>query len=225
MSAPIFLGFDARAPDAIKVCEESLTKHASSPLDLRRLDLADLRERGLYTRPHEMREGRLWDVISDQPMSTEFAISRFLVPALCDYQGWALYCDCDFMFRADVAELFAMASDRYALQVVKHHYLARHGPKMNGQSNMLYPRKNWSSLMLFNCGHPSNKRLTVEVVNTWNRNSLHAFHWLHDWQIGALPFEWNWLDLKPKAVHFTAGTPDLAGYESTAYGEEYLSYL
>lgn len=221
----IFIGYDGRSPDAFRVCEASLRKHASRPIEVRRLDLEELRSSGLYQREHEMRDGRLWDVRSSEPMSTEFAITRFLVPYLAGYKDWALYIDCDFLWRADVAELFALASKPYALMCVKHQYLAQLGEKMNGQINVAYPRKNWSSLMLFNCAHDGNRRLTPAVVNTWHRRELHAFQWLYDWQIGSLPFEWNWLDLAPKAVHFTAGTPDLAGYENTAYADEYRSYL
>jgi hypothetical protein len=220
----VFFGYDSRAPRAFQVCERSARKHASIPLDIRRLDLGELREAGIYTRAHELREGRLWDLLSEQPMSTEFTLTRFLVPYLAGYAGWALYADCDFLWRADLAELFALADERCALMVVKHQYLAQRGPKMNGQTNVLYLRKNWSSLMLFNCGHPSNRRLTPALVNEWHRDQLHAFQWLHDWEIGALPFEWNWLDLHPKAVHFTNGTPDLPGYEGAAYADEWGDY-
>lgn len=223
--ADAFLGFDSRAPDAFRVCEASLRAHASVPVDVHPLELAELRGLGLYTRPHEVRDGRLWDAISQEPMSTEFALTRFLVPHLMRYKGWAMYCDCDFMWRADIAELLALADPTCAVMVVKHRYLAHHGAKMQGQLNVVYPRKNWSSLMLFNCAHHANKRLNLKAVNQRHRHELHGFFWLHEWEIGSLPFEWNWLELEPKAVHFTAGTPDLPGYERSAYGDEYRSYL
>lgn len=219
----IFIGWDPREARSFRVCEASLRKHSSRTLDVHTLDLADLRRRGCYTRPHETREGRLWDVISDQPMSTQFAQSRFLVPYLMNYEGWALYCDCDFLWRADVAALFALAQDHFAVMVVKHEYIAS-GMKMDAQINVPYRRKNWSSLMLFNCAHPANQRLKPEIVNTWQRHELHGFQWLHDWHIGALPFEWNWLQLEPRAVHMTTGTPDLAGHEDTAYADEWRTY-
>lgn len=202
-----------------------MRKHSSIRMEIRALDLAQLRKDGLYTRPHQTREGRLWDVISDEPMSTEFALTRFLVPHLMGFKGWAVYCDCDFLWRADIADLFALADPNYALMVVKHQYIAHAGLKMRNQMNVIYPRKNWSSLMLFNCGHPSNKSLTLDMVNKRHRHELHGFNWLREWELGALPFEWNWLELEPRAVHFTKGTPDLPGYEQAAYADEYRSYL
>lgn len=221
----VFVGYDPREAAALGVCVKSMRKHASVPLDITSLDLEWLRQGGLYTRPHEMRAGRLWDVLSNEPMSTEFSLSRFLVPYLCEFQGWALYVDCDFVFRADVAELFALAEEQYAAMVVRHHYIVRSEDKMEGQLNIAYPRKNWSSLVLFNCAHPCNRALNLHNVNNWQRRQLHAFAWLFDHEIGTLPFEWNWIELEPKAVHFTHGTPDMYGYENAAYADEYRKYL
>lgn len=220
----IYVGWDPREELAFRVCEASLRKHASVPLEVHRLDLAELRASGLYTREHEVRDGVLWDVISEQPMSTQFAISRFLVPQLAQHKGWALYCDCDFLWRADVAELFALSRELYAVMVVKHEYIASKS-KMDAQINVPYVRKNWSSLMLFNCGHPANTRLKPHIVNTWHRRELHGFQWLLDWQIGSLPFEWNYIQLEPRAVHMTAGTPDMLGHEDTAYADEWRQYV
>jgi hypothetical protein len=107
--------------------------------------------------------------------------------------------------------------------VVKHNYIP-HATKMDAQRNVIYARKNWSSLMLFNCAHPAIKALTPAVINNVHRDSLHGFMWLKDEHIGALPFEWNWLELQPKAVHFTDGTPDLPGYEAASYAPEWWSY-
>lgn len=223
-SLKIFVGFDTREVSAYHVCTASLRRHATQPLMVYPLRLADLRRRGLYTRPHERREGILWDAISDRPMSTEFALSRFLVPALAGYSGWALYCDCDFLWRADVCKLIALADPAYAVMVVKHCYVPAQ-VKMDGQRNLAYPRKNWSSLMLFNCEHPANLSLNAHAVNARHRDYLHGFGWLNDEQIGALPFEWNWLQLEPLAVHFTNGTPQMPGHESAAYAGEWKGYL
>lgn len=222
-SARIFVGWDEREAQAYRVCVDSMRKHASKPLFVYPLKLAELRRRGLYLRAHERREGQLWDVVSERPMSTEFALTRFLVPYLADHRGWALFCDCDFLFRADVAELFALAEQRYAVMVVKHHYLPP-SVKMDNQVNVSYARKNWSSLMLFNCEHPANLILTPGYVSSVHRDVLHGFRWLQDEHIGSLPFEWNWLDLKPKAVHFTEGCPDMPGRESTAFADEWNGY-
>src|ERR671926_631640 len=134
----VYLGFDSRAPNAYRVCEASLRRHASIALEVHPLSLAELRAARLYRRVHQERDGRLWDVISNAPMSTEFTLTRFLVPHLARYQGWAIYCDCDFLWRADVAELMCFADPQYACMVVKHRYLPQQGEKMRGQWNVIY---------------------------------------------------------------------------------------
>lgn len=136
--------------------------------------------------------GQLYDLPSNAPCSTEFAISRFLVPILCQ-QGWALFVDCDVVFLGDVAELFALADPSKAVMVVKHAPLVEVGTKMDGQAQVGYTRKNWSSVMLFNCDHPANRRLSLADVNERPGRDLHALYWLHDEEIGALPAAWNWL--------------------------------
>jgi hypothetical protein len=158
-------------------------------------------------------------------MSTEFALTRFLVPALCRAE-WAVFCDCDFLWRTDIDELLALADPRYAVMVVQHDYTPVEQFKMDGQIQLTYPRKNWSSLVLWNCLHPAHSVLP-ELVNTWTGRRLHGFEWLDDKLIGALPEAWNWLEghsspaLDPKAVHFTRGTPDLPGYEQVPYAGEW----
>src|SRR5204863_5479284 len=120
--------------------------------------------RGLYTRPtRESAHGGYWDLLSDAPMSTAHAIARFLVPTLCDHEGWAVFCDGDVLVRADLARLFALADPRYAVQVVPHHYAPADAVKMDGQAQTIYPRKNWSSVMLLHCGHPANRALDAAM--------------------------------------------------------------
>lgn len=225
MTLNVFIGFDPRESDAYSVCIRSMKARTKADLMVHRLDLKILRDRNLYTRYHEIRDGRLWDIISGAPMSTEFAISRFLVPALCEFRGWAVYCDCDFLWRADIAELFALAREEYAVMVVKHFYNPTTELKMDGQLNQSYPRKNWSSLMLFNCAHPANQWLSPERVNCLPGRDLHGFCWLAESEIGQLPIEWNWLNIEPKAVHFTNGTPVMPGYENAAYADEWRGHL
>jgi hypothetical protein len=223
MRLKVFIGSDPREQQALAVCEGSLRKHSSIELDVMPLRLSELESAGIYNRPHEVRDGRLWDVISDLPMSTEFAISRFLTPHLSGYADWALYCDCDFLFRADVAELLAYARDSFAVMVVKHCYISS-PEKMDAQFNIAYERKNWSSLMLFNCGHEANMVLTPSMINAVHRRVLDRLAWVSSEDIGGLPFEWNWLELQPRAVHFTHGTPDMPNYENAAYADEYRRY-
>jgi hypothetical protein len=223
----IFLGWDVREMRAWNVAQMSLKMHASTEVHISRLALSELRNSGLYRRPTDERDGKLWDVISDAPMSTGHAISRFLVPHLCGYYGWALFTDGDVLFRDDVAKLFALADDQYAVQVVHHQHAPVDTVKKGGHVQTAYPRKNWSSVMLFNCGHPANLALTVELVNTVPGRDLHRFCWLEDAQIGALPARWNLLvghsayDQSAALVHFTEGVPDVPGYEHVPYADEW----
>lgn len=235
----VFIGWDPREQDAYRVAEASLRLHASIRLDVRPLMLEQLRGEGLYARATERRSGRLWDVISGAPMSTEFALSRFLVPLLADWKGWALYCDCDFLFRADIARLLRHADGSKALLCVKHGYEPHDSFKMDGQIQTAYPRKNWSSFILWNCGHDAHAG-QLERLKRWRGLWLHQFRWLQDEDIGELPIEWNCLDgqswgpldvLKPvvlenpAAVHFTRGTPNLPGYEAVPFADEWRAYL
>jgi hypothetical protein len=222
----VWIGYDPREVDAFEVCRRSMRRHSSIPLEIQPLRLDALREGGWYRRPTKVLEdGTLWDVISNVPMSTEFSLSRFLVPFLCDFHGWAVFVDCDFLFRTDLSELLDLRDSRYAVQVVKHHYEVEQRVKMDGRPQKRYPRKNWSSLMLWNCGHEANAALDTETFNTATYPWLHQFMWLNETSIGPLPFQWNWIEMQPKAVHFSAGTPAMGGYEQAQYAEEWRSYL
>ena len=227
----VFVGYDRREVPAYQVCVASLVKRSRIQLDVTPLVEPHLRALGIYTRLHEERDGQLWDVISDAPMSTEFALTRFLVPHLAGYGGWALFCDCDFLWRADVAELLALADPRYAVMCVQHDHRPVEERKMDRQAQTHYARKNWSSLVLWNCCHKANRALTPALVNTAKGRDLHAFAWLDDEQIGGLPETFNWLegwsshDIEPAAVHYTRGCPDMPGYEDAAYADEWRAEL
>jgi lipopolysaccharide biosynthesis glycosyltransferase len=223
----IFIGYDSREAEAFGVCTASIGRHASRSVSVHPIDLAGVRAMRLYSRPTERRGNQLWDVISDAPMSTEFAVSRFLVPALCS-TGWALFMDCDMLARGDLADLFALADPSKAVMCVQHvHEPPPGATKMDGQLQVFYARKNWSSLVLYNCDHPANKRLTVEMINTLPGRDLHRFCWLQDDEIGALPVEWNWLagispaGIDPKIVHYTEGGPWLTAYAEAPYADEW----
>jgi hypothetical protein len=221
----LFVGFDSRELVAYQVCVRSLRARSGRTLTIEPVLEPHLRALGLYRRRHERRDGRLWDTLSEAPMSTEFALTRFLTPLL-SRAHWAVFCDCDFLWRTDVRELLALADPRFAVMVVQHDYTPTDAVKMDGQIQLAYPRKNWSSLMLLNCRHPAHAPLP-ELVNKWAGRRLHGFEWLDDDLIGALPEVWNWLEghsnpvLDPKAVHFTRGTPDLPGYHDVPYAEEW----
>lgn len=184
----------------------SLHRHTSRPLEIRAIGSGDI------DRPIIKRGGRLYCPISAAPMATEFAISRFAVPFL-QKDGWALFADCDILAVDDVAELFDLADDQYALMVVKHDHRPAEKTKMDNQVQTNYGRKNWSSVILWNCSHPAHRRLTLNDLETRTGLSLHQFFWLKDEEIGALPLKWNWLAGVSESIndlgiiHYTLGGP------------------
>ncbi len=236
MKRSIYLGWDARETDAYDVAVASL--HAQSLVcpKITPVIAEPLRERGLYTRKETFKRGLRWDKISDAPMSTEHAITRFLTPLLAK-TGLALFMDADVLVRRDIGKLFALADPQYAVQVVKHRHVGRDGAaigadvKMDGQHQDSYPMKNWSSVVLWNVEHPANQALTLEMVNTVPGRDLHRFCWLEPEQIGALPATWNHLvgidAPNPEATiaHFTMGIPSMRGYANCEFAGEWRSYL
>lgn len=213
----IFIGYDAREPEAYDVCAESLRRTSSMPLAIIPLKQPTLREKGFYTRP------------VDEPAATEFAFTRFLVPYLSDYQGFSLFCDCDFLFTQDIRKLGEeIKKICCSVYVVKHDYTPKAAFKMDGQPQVAYPRKNWSSLMLFDNTQFS-KTLTPEYVNSASAADLHQFKWIPDEEIGDISREWNWLegeydwprDIRPPAgIHFTNGGPwNVAATKAVRFGK------
>lgn len=211
----IFMGYDEREQKAYEAAERSLKK--VSDLRATPLKLEQLAAQGLLRRSMD-RRGQMYDLPSNAPCATEFAASRFLTPMLAQ-SGWALFVDCDVVFLSNPYLLMRLADPTKAVMVVKHENGHHAGTKMDGQAQVLYPRKNWSSVMLFNCDHPANRRLTLQDVNDRPGRDLHAFYWLHDDEIGELPPEWNWLvgvqpkPAEPKIAHFTLGGPWLPNWE------------
>lgn len=229
----LFVGFDYRETSNYAVCCTSAVDRASRFLPITGLVLEKLIDAGLYKRPIQTdpNTGQLWDPISGAPMSTQFAISRFLTPTLAR-EGWALFVDCDVLFRANPWDILQHADPDKAVICVKHNYVPESEVKKQGAIQTKYSRKNWSSVMLFNCDHPSNKKLTVDLVNSVPGRDLHGFCWLKDEEIGELPVEWNFLvgvskpgEGEPKLVHWTEGSPALPDYRDTLYSDEYFKTL
>ena len=236
MQESIWLGFDSREVPAYAVAVHSIKTNLTRPIPINGLVLDELQRLGIYKRRTDIvrdseNNRRLIDGPSirddyDGSLSTEFAISRFLVPLLAS-SGWALFMDCDVLVRADLAKFFALRDPSKAVQCVKHNYIPMQTVKMDGQIQTVYSRKNWSSFMLFNVDHPSNKKLTLEMVNTLPGRDLHKFCWLADDEIGDLSVEWNWLAgesepvADPKIVHHTLGSPCLPGYEHAPFADEW----
>ena len=238
----VYIGYDPKERVAYDVLKFTIDRITNTPLIIKPIRKDVVERMGMYWRKSLENNGVSIDVSDGRPFSTEFSFTRFLVPALNMYQGWALYMDCDMYMRTDIDELFEEYNmDYYPLYCVKHDYNPDEELKMDDQSQVKYPRKNWSSLMLFNCGHDLHKSLTVENVNTKDGTWLHRFQWLPDKEadIGSIKEEWNWLDghsdesIKPKNVHFTTGGPwfkqwqckrEADGYYAAEWNAEY-SYL
>lgn len=227
----VFIGYDPRERDAFAVATSSALKH-NDCLDIRGLVLAECKGDGLYRRPTSRKNGHLWDDISDAPMATEFALTRFLLPQLADRSRgqWVVFMDCDMLVRCDLEDIMAHVDDQYAVMCVKHDVEHGTGEKMDGCAQTSYKRKNWSSVMLWNLDHPAHRRLTPTHVNTAKGRWLHQFGWLHDKEIGALSPVWNHLvGLSPpeenaNIVHYTLGVPSMAGYENCEYAREWEAY-
>lgn len=218
----VYVGYDSREPVAWDVCAHSIESRARFPVNVQPLKMDKLAQRGLMWREVERRHGQMFDVISNAPQSTEFAISRFLVPIL-HQTGWVIFMDCDMVLLGDINEITKELDDRYALMCVKHDHQPKERVKMDGQQQTGYQRKNWSSFFAVNCDHPANQRLTLEAVNSKRGLDLHQFYWLKDEEIGALSTGWNWLvDVQPMpdvvhVAHFTLGGPWFDGWKGSKH--------
>jgi len=213
----VYIGYDSREPVAYHVLAHSILRHASVPVSITPVKREQLK--GLYTRQRGPTE------------STEFSLTRFLVPALSGFRGWSLFMDCDMLCRVDIAALAGeidLQAEK-AVLVCKHDYQPNPGNKFLNQVQTVYPRKNWSSLMLFN--NERCKALSAGYVNTATGLDLHRFVWTRDELIGDLPLEWNWLveeyQPRPNAriVHFTRGGPWFDEYKNCDYADEWRAEL
>lgn len=205
----IFVGYDRREVTAFHVLQHSIIRRASCPVSIMPIALPHLRR--LHTR---------------EPVgSTEFSLSRFLTPYLSGYEGYALYLDCDIIVRVDLADilLHTILQPDKSVWVVQHDYTPRTDTKMWGAENKPYPRKNWSSAILWDASKC--RMLTPAHVNDASPMELHRFAWLPDEQIGSLPLEWNWLigeypaNPDAKILHYTLGTPNIKSHETCDHAD------
>jgi hypothetical protein len=210
----VYIGYDPKEAVAYHTLAHSIQRRSSIPVSIAPVMQSQLK--GLYTRARGATE------------STEFSLTRFLVPALSQYRGWSLFMDCDMLCRADIAELASLteqASDK-AVLVCKHDYTPGPKRKFLNQVQTVYPRKNWSSVMMFNNARCT--ALSAGYVNSATGLELQRFAWLEDSRIGELPLEWNWLVGEYKAnpaakiVHFTIGGPYFDEYRNCDYAEEWF---
>lgn len=208
---PIFIGYDPREAIAYHVCANSIIRNSSVPVSITPLALNNFKD---YTETHT--DG-----------SNQFIYSRFLVPYLMNYRGWAIFMDGDMIVRGDIAELWELRNNMCDVMVVKHDYQTRMKEKYLGSKNENYPRKNWSSVILWNCGNHPNRRLTPEFIEKSTGADLHRFTWVDDSRIGELPRAWNWLpdEFGPnpdaKLLHYTLGTPCFHEFSTTPQGDEW----
>lgn len=209
----LFTGFDQREAIGWHAFTQSVIWHASGPVAI--VPLAQ----------GAQRDG-----------SNAFTYARFSVPELCEFEGWAIFVDgADMICTADIAELWKLRDERFAVQVVKHDYRTKHLRKYIGTAmecgNMDYPRKNWSSVILWNCGHKANRILTAENIADQPGSYLHRFEWLFDDEIGELPHSWNWLpqefgvNSQAKLLHFTAGIPSIGAYSRGAHTRDFFTHV
>jgi hypothetical protein len=216
----IFIGYDSREPVTYHVAAHSILTRASGPVGIIPLVQSQLRAAGLYTRARGPTE------------ATEFSMTRFLVPYLSGYEGVSIFMDCDMLCRADIYDLPVRSLDLPPVAVCEHNYTPRDAIKMDGQVQTTYPRKNWSSLIVFN--NERCQALTPEYVNSASGLDLHRFNWLGDYApIGSLLLEWNWLvgEYEPnpnaKMLHYTNGGPWFRDYQNCDHADlwraEYLA--
>ncbi len=201
----IVVGFDQREAIAYHTFSQSVLEKSSLPVLFLPLSMNTLKG---YKETH-------------QDKSNDFVYSRFLTPYLNNFQGWAIFADGDMVCQSDIRELWDLRDETKALQVVMHDYKTKFNQKYLGNTNENYPRKNWSSLILWNCSHPKHKVLTPDFISSQTGKYLHRFSWLDDEDIGELPIEWNWLAIeypnhpKAKIVHYTLGTPCFKDYRDS----------
>jgi lipopolysaccharide biosynthesis glycosyltransferase len=208
---PIFIGYDPREAVAYHTCVNSIIRHASKPVAIIPLALNLFED---YTETHT--DG-----------SNQFIYSRFLVPHLMNYEGWAIFMDGDMIVRDDIVELWESRNLYMDVMVVKHDYQTKMTEKYLGSKNENYPRKNWSSVIMWNCATYPNRQLTPEFIQKATGAELHRFTWLEDRRIGDLPKEWNWLpdeygeNKDAKLLHYTLGTPCFHEFADTPQGSEW----
>jgi len=209
----VFIGYDGREEVAFHVLQRSIHERSSLPVSVTPIRLSQLA--GVFRRERNSLQ------------STDFSFSRFLTPWLCGYQGWAIFMDCDMVMREDVAKLWALRDQSYDVMVVKHDYQPKDDVKFLGAVQTKYEKKNWSSMMLFNCAACT--RLTPDYVNTASGLELHQFKWLDgDERIGSIPETWNYLVGEyphrddAALVHYTLGGPYFAEYRDCDYAQEWF---
>lgn len=205
----VYIGYDQKQRDASEVCKYSIQKNSSKYIEVVDLKKDILIKNELYYRP------------DGDPSSTDFTYTRFLVPYLSNYSGWSMFCDNDFVFTDDIYSIMddimwdPEVNNRAVYVVKQPEYVPASDTKFYGEQQLSFPRKNWSSFMLFNNSHPACKKLNPFSVSNQSPQWLHRFEWCSDHNIGGLAPDWNFLvgDHEfddyyiPRGIHFTNGGP------------------
>ena len=228
----MYVGMDPREEVAGQVCKYSIVRFKGNEVEF--LRTRPLRDEKLFWRTWFVdKNGQYWDLSDMRPFSTEFSHTRFLVSNVCRMSGlnngWIGFSDCDFVFLEDPNFLVENTDPKFAIMCVKHDWSKiKEGIKMDGVIQERYKRKLWSSLFLWNLDHESNKKLTLDDVNSKSGSWLHNFSWLKDDEIGNIPEEWNFIpgfsnnSIIPKAIHYSFGGPWMEGYEDVEYSDLWL---
>lgn len=213
----VFIGLDTDHPIAYDVCKFSIEINARDRVKIRPINKYIVESYKRATDPSE---------------STDFSFARFFTPYCSEFQGVSIFVDGDFLFLKDIYELIDLYDDRYAVMCCKHEYIPTNETKMGGKIQTRFPKKNWSSLMIFNNNHPKIKTLSPDTINGQSGAFLHQFKFLEDADIGSIPIQWNWLvgwykepeDGKPRALHFTEGGPWLQSHKDVEYSDVFDTY-
>jgi hypothetical protein len=212
----VFIGYDATESLAYHVLAHSIISRASEPVSITPV-------RRSLLGAHFWRK-------RDDSESTDFSLSRFIIPALCDYSGYGIFMDCDMLCLTDIAELWEERDPSVAIHCVKHDYTPSTDIKMLGARQSNYPCKNWSSMMLMNFSRC--RELTPAYVNNAPASELHQFDWVGDQEIAGLPLEWNWLvgeyantHQNLKMLHWTLGGPWWPQYEDAPFSDLWRAWF
>lgn len=213
----VFIGLDSSHKIAYDVCRFSIISNTNLKINVFPINRYNV---PVYNRP------------IDKTESTDFSFARFFVPYCSDFKGVSIFVDGDFLFLKDIKNLIDLFDDRFAIMCCKHNYIPTQKFKMDGKIQTIFPKKNWSSLMIFNNSHPKLRTLNPDTINCQSGAFLHQFKFLDEDEVGSIPVEWNWLvgwykessEFYPKALHFTEGGPWLEQYKNVEYSDVFNTY-
>jgi len=215
----VFIGYDPLEDAAAKMLVHSIRSRTTKPIKIFPIIRDQLLAYDIFNRPLDPRG------------STQFSLTRVMVPHLMGHNGMGIFLDCDMLITRDIQEMFSLAKNKkYAIHVPKHDYSPGQGTKMGGIEQTYYPRKQWSAVTIYNCDHKLTKQLTTEIVERATTKFLHRFEWCPNEAIGSLPLEYNFLvgeqempETLPFNIHHTLGAPIFAECQNVDYADYWKS--